>query len=351
MSSPNQRRAFLAVAATLLVAALFAASWPAPVGAAEPSARDRQAELIRKAEQAEHEQRVDDAMRLYRDALDTAPHSRLARRAHTRLQWLSERSPEGAGPLSALMRMQQLGRGQLGVQSLTSFEKQVDTFPPGPVRREARQFVADAWFHRLHRPLDAVHAYQKWLAEPGLDRADWQSATMGLALSRAKLGDVQGSLEALRKAGLGKKAEASFIEVEQVARWARPLAFSVIAAFVLLSLGLGGWRGFSPARLRQALSPARLGVGVYAYALPVILAKMHRPQTWRAMLLLAPASAAVLAFASITGAGLDTAPGSTRLRRLLVVLGVLAQVAVGFLAFYYSRTLLGMLVSMRALAR
>lgn len=335
----------------VLLAALLAVNWPARVGAAEPSAADRQADLIQQAEQAEHQERVEDAIRLYRQAVAAAPQARLARRARTRLEWLQKRSRGGAGPLAALMRMQQLGPGQLTVARLRAFEHKVDGFPPGRVRRESRHLIADAWFHRLHRPLDAVHAYRKWLAEPGLDTADWQSATMGLALARAKLGDVQASLDALRRAGLGKKAETSFLEVERVAHWACPLSFALIGAFIVLSLGLGGWRGLLPARLAQALSPARLGIGAFAYTLPVVLAKMHRPQTWRAMLLLAPASAGLLLLASVAGIGLDAARSRPRLRRLVVVLGVLAQIAVGFLAFYYSRTLLGMLVSMRALSR
>jgi tetratricopeptide (TPR) repeat protein len=348
-SVPHRRALFGLVAAFALLVA--AAGWPSRAGAAEPAAAARQTELIRQAERAEREERVDNAIQLYRQAIEAAPHARLARRARTRLEWLGERSRGGAGPLAALMRMQQLAPGQLTVERLRAFETQVDGFPPGQVRRESRELIADSWFHRLHRPLDAVHAYQKWLAEPGLGRADWQAATMGLALARAKLGDVHASIDALRRAGLGKKAETSFLEVERVARWACPLSFALIGLFVALSLGLGGWRGLCPSRLKQALSPGRLGIGAFAYSLPVILARMHRPQTWRAMLLLAPASAGLLLLASVAGIGLDATRERPRLRRVIIALGVLSQLAVGFLAFYYSRTLLGMLVSMRALSR
>lgn len=350
MSSVPHGRALIGVVATIALL-VIAATWPARVGAAEPSAADRQAALIEKAEQAERSERVDEAMRLYKQALDAAPHARLARRARTRLAWLQQRSVGGTGPLAALMRMQQLAPGQLTVARLRAFEKRVDGFPPGRVRRESRQLIAEAWFHRLHRPIDAVRAYRKWLAEPGLDNADWQMATVGLALARAKLGDVGGSLAALRRAGLGKKAEASFLEVERVAHWACPLSFALIGAFLALSLGLGGWRGLSLSRLKQALSPGRLGIGAFAYSLPIVLAKLHRPQTWRAMLLLAPASAGLLLVASVAGKGLDATRERPRLRRVIIALGVLSQLAVGFLAFYYSRTLLGMLVSMRALSQ
>lgn len=350
MSSVPHRRALIGLVAAFALL-VVGVGYSSRVGAAEPSGADRQADLIRQAERAEREERVDNAIRLYGQAIEAAPHARLARRARARIEWLGERSRGGAGPLAALMRMQQLAPGQLTVERLRAFEKEVDGFPPGRVRRESRQLVAEAWFHRLYRPLDAIHAYQKWLAEPGLDRADWQTATMGLALARAKLGDLHASIDALRRAGLGKKAETSFLEVERVARWACPLSFALIAAFVALSLGLGGWRGLSPSRLKQALSPGRLGVGAFAYALPVVLAKLHRPQTWRAMLLLAPASAGLLLLASVMGTGLDAARDRPGLRRLIVALGLLSQIAVGFLALYYSRTLLGMLVSMRALSR
>lgn len=339
------------VAAVVLLMALPLFNGSARAREAAPSTGDHQVQLIREAEQAEREQRVEDAIRFYEAAIAEAPQARLARRARTRLEWLKRRSKSGVGPLEELMRMQQLSPGQLTAGRLRAFEQKVDGFPRGTVRLESRRLIAEAWFHRLHRPLDAVNAYQKWLAEPGLDSADWKTATMGLALSRAALGDVSASLEGLRRAGLGKKAETSFLEVERVAHWACPLCFGLIAAFVGVSLGLGGWRGFSPSRLGQALSPGRLGLGAFAFSLPVILAKMHRPQTWRAMLLLAPASAGLLLLASVMGLGLDAARDRPGPRRLVVALGVLSQLSVGFLAFYYSRTLLGMLVSMRALSR
>lgn len=328
----------------LVLACLAAFGWDAGAarGSEGPTADDETA-LIRRAEQAEHELRLADALALYRQAVARAPGSRLARRARARIEWLETRSGKNDAPLRALMGMRALGPGELTPARLDAFEEQVDGFPPGRVRREARALVAEAWLHRLDEPARAIPSLERWLAEPGLDNAQWEIATSELALARAALGDLRGSVAGLRAAGLGKHAEASFLELEAFGHLARPLALGVIVAFVAGALALG-WRGFRPAALKRALSGPRIAVAAWAMGVPLFIAHLHRPATWRALLLLAPASAGLLALAAICGAGMaEQAPRAWR--RALIVLGVAAQIGVGYIAADRSQVLLAALIN------
>lgn len=302
----------------------------------------RQTDLLRRAEQAERDLEPAKALALYRQALAALPGSRLARRARARIAWLEARSGGDDKPLVALMRMRALGPGQLTPARLEAFDQEVNGFPPGHVRREARALVAEAWLNRLHEPARAIPALERWLAEPGLDSAQWEIATSELALARADLGDLRGSIASLRAAGLGKRTETSFLELEALGHWARPLSLALIGAFVLLALGLGT-RGFRPAALRRALSLPRLALGGWALGVPLWIAHLHRPATWHAMLLIVPASAALLALASIAGQGIPDARRAWR--RGLTVLGIAAQLGVAYLATDRARVLLAMLVN------
>ncbi len=297
---------------------------------------------MRRAEQAERALEPAQALALYRQALAVAPGSRLARRARARITWLEARSEGDDKPLVELMRIRALGPGELTPARLEAFEHEVEAFPPGRVRREARAVVAEAWLNRLHQPARAIPALERWLAEPGLDSAQWEIATSELALARADLGDLRGSIASLRAAGLGKRAETSYLELEELGRYARPLSVAFVAAFALLALALG-FRGFRPAALRRALSLPRVALGAWALAVPLWIAHLHRPATWRAMLLIVPASAALLALASICGAGI--AERRDAWRRVLTVLGVAAQIGIAYLATDRARVLLAVLVN------
>jgi hypothetical protein len=341
--------AVLCVAVVALMASFARASGdagaPPETGPSAEQSSEQQIALLRRAESAERASQPVEALRFYRAALAADPGSRLARRARTRIEYLSQRAAGGSEPLAIMMRFRQLPRSELTPTALEAFEHQVDTFPPGPVRRESRETIADLWYYHFKQPIRAVGAFRRWLAEPGLSNAEWVMATTGLALARADLGDVYSSVKALKAAGLGHRTETDFLEVRALRIWALPLALTVIGAFIVFGLVLGGWRGFGLGGLRRALGPSRILLGLYTLGIPYVAAHAHRPITWRTIELLVPLSAALLLLTSIFAAGLADAKGRVGWRRALAVLGVGAQASVCYIAADHAGLLVSLLVS------
>lgn len=300
-----------------------------------------QAALLARGEQAERELRLGDAVTDYAEAERADPQSRLARKARARLDYLRPRSEGGFAPLAELLRARtEAARDR---DALAAFEARVSGFPPGRVRRESRALVAESYL-RLDWPLDAVRAHRAWLEEPELEDAEWLRASHGLALARARLGDLTGSLETLRARGLGASEAATHVQLMLIRRWARPLSVALVIGFVLLAV-LVAIRRRPPGLFGRAFAPARVGVAVWVLGVPLLLAFFHRPETWRAMSFFTPGALVIVAAAALAGAALSA--GERRAVLGLRVAGVLAQLAVAYLAFDSSGALFGWLVSAR----
>ncbi len=284
------------------------------------------------AQGAERDARPADAVALWRAARSAGPTSRLARRAEVRVAWLEARSEGGYAPLASLMRMQAFRPGLLDRARLEAFERELATFPPGRVRREARAVVAQAWLERLRDPARAADAYEAWLREPGLAPDERHLATAGLAQARASAGDVRAGIATLERGGYGGRTEA--LELRRLARRqvGDLVALATVCVFALLAVVLGG-RGVSRAPvIRRALAPARVVTAVALLVVPGALAYAYDPVTLDTFALLAAGGLAVVLLASISAAALQER-GAPRARiATLAVAAVLAALAVGYLA-------------------
>jgi hypothetical protein len=320
------------IRSSVLLLCLLALSSPAL--AAEDDRTD-QLTLIREAEAAEKAQRYGEALEKFERARALAPQSRLARRASDRARYLRARNQEGFGPLAELETLRRTPKPT--PDQVRRLETRIPTFPPGKVRREARALVAETYLGRLELFPDAIRAHEAWLEEPDIDDAEFLRATNGLAISRARVGDVSGSLEALRKHGLGTSAEASYLELLLVRRWARPLGYALVTVFLLLAFFTSRERSF-----RNALSPLNLIGIAWVLGVPLVMAWIHRPETWRTFAYLAPAAAGI-----VLVAGLCAGERPPRVRLLVGVSAVFAHVAVAYLAADSSGALLGWLIARR----
>jgi hypothetical protein len=113
----------------------------------------------------------------------------------------------------------------------------------------------------------------------------------------------------------------------------------VVLAFVILAFITAPDRSVS-----HLMTPGHALIAFWLLGVPLLLAYFHRPETWRTFVYLVPLQAFVLVVAAVSGGkrarGSAIAVGS---------LGVLAQLAVAYLAVDASGALLGWLV-MRRLA-
>jgi hypothetical protein len=90
-----------------------------------------------------------------RAAVVAAPGSRGARTASARIVWLGERSEGDFAPLARLTRVWHDPTFPGDAAAVEAFAREVDGFPPGVVRGEARMFVVEAWLRHLHRGEEA----------------------------------------------------------------------------------------------------------------------------------------------------------------------------------------------------
>jgi hypothetical protein len=302
-------------------------------------AADGAAALVLQAEQAERQGEAERALELYASAARAEPGSRWARRAQIRIDWLKTRLDEAGAPaLSALLRMRALAGGELTRARVDELARGLSELPPGSVRRESRALAAGA-YERLGELPAALGEYLAWLDEPGSDAAERRLAATGAARCQEALGDRAGALETLRRAEQGATPEARKLALESVAQRARPIAALVIALFVL-SCAVIGRRGFGWRALRQAFSPAHVGVGLWLFAVPLLLAAAHSPEALHALVAAVAALAPILAWSALAGSALDVAGAGGRARDALAALGVITLLAGLYLALDRSGTLL-----------
>jgi hypothetical protein len=156
------------------------------------------------------------AMAHYRASVDAAPNRHAARSAAMRVQWLSARSEGEFVPLSRFLRMQRDPALAADANAVEAFAREVDAFPPGLLRGEARLFVADQWLGPLHKREDGMRELRKvaddaaaggvsarlaeralvhaWLADGRLDEAAREVETRAPMLDSELVGRVEGLL-------------------------------------------------------------------------------------------------------------------------------------------------------------
>ncbi len=295
--------------------------------------------LLRKAQAAEGAAQPKQALAIYRRALALNPSSRLARKIRARIGWLAARSEGDFRPLAAWMRIRERPTKQLSLDELRAFLKQAEGFPAGRVRRDSWALGANALLRRFKQPKEALAAYQRWAAEPNLDDAERQLASAGVALARARLGQLEGAIDQLSREGLRSRPEARFLRAQRVAYFGQIIASAVLLALILLTLSFGGWRGLQPALLRRALSPERLALAALVLLPPLLIIRLYEAQLAAPFAMVALACGAAVVFCSIGGQGIAASGATERRGKLMAVAGALGTIAAAFLALIHSGTL------------
>jgi hypothetical protein len=98
-----------------------------------------------------------------------APNTRWSLRAHDRIEWIRARSEDGLRPLVRLESVRRDPAASSDPAAIDALARDLETFPPGSVRVEARMVVAEAWLGRMHRPDDAIAQLRLVVADPKTD--------------------------------------------------------------------------------------------------------------------------------------------------------------------------------------
>ena len=203
-------------------------------------------ELYTTAEQEEKDLSLAAALHDYEASVAADPSNRWVLRANARARWLRERSEGDFAPLVRLERVRRDPTAQRDARAVEALAHDLEAFPPGEVRVEARMFVAESYLTLLGRPIDGERELDALLDEPGVKtkgdaaiRAQAASRLVDIAMAR---GDVAAGKRAAARAGSGSAQLGA-----RVAQWARRrllerASVAVLAIFVLAGGAAAGRR-------------------------------------------------------------------------------------------------------------
>jgi len=194
--------------------------------------------LYTMAEQEERELEFGEALEHYEASIALDPSTRYALRASARASWLRRHAEGNFGPLVRLERVRRDSRAQFDGAAMDALAHDLEAFPPGAVRCEARMLVAEAYGSRLGRGADAQRELSSLLDEPviceGPLRAQAATKLTDLAITR-------GDLPAARDAAARATKDAPEL-LPRVKRMERRLGLHRAAlALLALSAVLGVW--------------------------------------------------------------------------------------------------------------
>jgi hypothetical protein len=188
----------------------------------------------------------------YRAATSAAPNTRWAVRASDRVDWLRARSEGDFGPLARVERVRRDPSAAADPAAIEALARDLESFPPGRVRVEARMLVAEAWLGRMHRPDAAVVQLRQVADDPKADPLTGRLAERELVdalVATGRLDDAAAEARA-HKTRLDPRfvRQVQRLVVRRSVRW---VARGVLAAFALLAIV-----GLARAARRGALGDA-----------------------------------------------------------------------------------------------
>ena len=196
-------------------------------------------ELYTNAEQEEKDLALAAALHDYEASVAADPSNRWVLRSNARARWLRERSEGDFAPLVRLERVRRDPSAQHDAPTVDALARDLEAFPPGEVRIEARMFVAESYLTLIGRPADAERELDALLDEPVVKasgdpalRAQAASRLVDIAMAR---GDVASAKHAAARAGSGGAQLAL-----RVTQWARRRVVERACAGVLAVFAIAG---------------------------------------------------------------------------------------------------------------
>ncbi len=246
------------------------------VASSDSSSRAEAERLYAAAEQEERDLDFASALAHYEASIQTDPSNRWALRSSARARWLHDRSEGDFAPLVKLERARRDPNAQANAALVDGLARDLEAFPPGEVRTEARMFVAESYASKLARPADAERELDALLDEPKSDvplRAQAASRLVDLATER---GDATAAKHAAARAG---KSAPDL--VARVARWTRRrfvfrASIGVLVVFGVLGIAASArkLRGAS-ARSMLRFAPKAALICVYLATFAAVLATAY----------------------------------------------------------------------------
>jgi hypothetical protein len=218
------------------VAVVFGLCVSPRAAADDPDAAKRARAAYEQAEAAARALQFAEALAAYRVALETDPRASFATVARAKVADLEAHAEGGFVPLARVERVRS-DPAKLGDRDeIESLERDLEAFPPGRVRGDARLVVAESWWHRLGEPRRAIRPLERTLADPDSDRLTRALALTELVAVERQLGEIAAAQEvAARYVDLAPRLAADLRRDLRRAR-IHVIARIIVVAFLLLGL-------------------------------------------------------------------------------------------------------------------
>jgi hypothetical protein len=227
-------RAIRSLARAVVLASLLfllLTAFARPAGAQDPAEP-----IYRQAEADEQAGDYARALDEYRAAFAAAPSSRYAPRAVTRADWLRAHSEGDFAPLTRLEGVRHGPAGARDPAQIEALARDLEAFPPGNVRVEARLFVAEAYLTEPGRHADALSEMDRALDEPKIDPLTARATARRLVDERLASGDLDGAIaEARARRALLEASYVKTVERRRVRRALDRVALADCAAVIALA--------------------------------------------------------------------------------------------------------------------
>jgi hypothetical protein len=211
------------------------------------------------------------ALDAYREARAVAPSTRWALRASDRMDWIHARSEGDFRPLVELERVRRNPALAADPGAIDDLARQMEAFPPGTVRVEARMLVAEAWLGRMHRPEAAIGALRAVSDDPKAD-------PLTARLAERELVDVLVASGRIDEAAAEAREHANRLDARFVRQVVRQTlrrsvrygalvivgAFALLAALAIVRAARRGALGAAAGELRRLAPVAILFVAFVA---------------------------------------------------------------------------------------
>jgi hypothetical protein len=203
-------------------------------------------------EMDEEAMRFADAVTHYGACIARLPSNRYAQRAASRSSAIRSHAEGGYAPLARLETVRRDPALSNDPQAIDALVKDAESFPPGPVRVEARLLAAEAYRGRLARPLRQVELLWLVVRDPRADVIASREAAAEIVDAEIRRGDLDAAVSAA--AELGPRLDAPHkVQITRLLR--RRVAHAAAVgelALVLVLLAVAVARGGAGTAARAA---------------------------------------------------------------------------------------------------
>jgi hypothetical protein len=270
-----------------------------------------------------------DAVTHYDASIARLPSGRYAQAAAARSRTLKAHSEGNYAPL---VRLETVRRDPLlanSPEAIAALVEDAETFPPGPVRVEARLLAAEAYRGRLHRPADEIALLWQVVNDPEADIVESREAAGEIVL--AEIGENDLDAAKIAQAELGTKLDT--MHTSLLAHLLRRRTALAVAkpelGIVLVLFGIALARRGAQAAARAALHvlPLAASFSLFVGAGGGILASSYESGSATPFFMIAPAILVVTLVARAWGAvGSSEAPA--RIFRAILCASSLVAVSI-----------------------